>query len=143
MRSLTMKSKLGAAGLAAVAIAVPAGALASQAAAGALPAAPAVNWQVPLSGSSAYPKANGSAQYQSQQGQREIQVEVQRVRSLAGQTVVFYAGGMTLGSAKVSTLGRADVTRNTERGQKVPSIAHGSSVSVRTAGGKLIASGKF
>jgi hypothetical protein len=83
----------------------------------------------------AYGKANGSAQYQSQPGQRELQVEVQRVRSLAGKTVVFSAAGMTLGKAKVSARGQADITRNTELGQKVPSIAHGSSVTVRTTGG--------
>jgi hypothetical protein len=50
---------------------------------------------------------------------------------------------MTLGSAKVSALGRADVTVNTELGQNVPSIAHGSRVTVRTTGGKLIVFGRF
>ena len=96
-----------------------------------------------MRGAAGYGKANGSAQYQSQPGQRELQVEVQRVRSLAGKTVVFSAAGMTLGKAKVSARGQADITRNTDRGQKVPSIAHGSSVTVRTTGGKLIVSGRF
>lgn len=50
---------------------------------------------------------------------------------------------MTLGIAKVSASGHADITRNTELGQKVPSIAHGSPVTVRTTGAKLIASGRF
>ena len=137
MRNMTLKSKLAAVGIAAVTAAVPASALAAQA------AAPTVNWQTSLKGSAAYPRANGSAQYQSQAGQREVQVELQRVRALAGKTVVFSAGGMTLGSAKVSPQGHADITRNTERGQRVPKIAHGSAVSVRTAGGKLIVSGRF
>jgi hypothetical protein len=35
------------------------------------------------------------------------------------------------------------MTRNTNLGQKVPSIAHGSRVTVRTTGGKLIISGRF
>ena len=96
-----------------------------------------------MTGAAAYRKANGFAQYQSQPGQRELQVEVQRVRSLAGKTVVFSAAGMTLGKAKVSARGQADITRNTELGQKVPSIAHGSRVTVRTTGGKLIVSGRF
>jgi hypothetical protein len=102
-----------------------------------------VDWQVPLSGTTAYPRANGSAQYQSQPGQRELQVEVQHVRSLAGRTVVFAAGGRTIGTARVSRAGQADVTRNTERNQSVPSIARGSLVTVRTARGTLIISGRF
>ena len=144
MSTLMMKSKLAAAGIAAAVAATPAAALASNlGAAPASAAASTVNRQIPLKGSTAYPKANGSAQYQSQPGQRELQVEVQRVRSLAGKTVVFSAAGKALGKAKVSTTGHADITRNTERGQKVPLITHGSRVTVRTTGGKLIVSGRF
>ena len=117
-----MKSKFAAAGIAAVAAAAPAAAPAA-----ALAASSTVDWQIQMHESAAYAKANGSAQYQSQPGQRELQVEVQRVRSLAGKTVVFSAAGMTLGSAKVSASGRADITRNTELGQKVPLIFRGSS----------------
>jgi hypothetical protein len=145
MSTLMMKSKVAAAGIAAAMAAAPAAALASQHghARAVHAAASTVNWQIPLRGAAAYRKANGSAQYQSQPGQRELQVEVQRVRSLAGKTVVFSAAGMTLGKAKVSAMGQADITQNTELGQKVPSIAHGSSVTVRTTGGKLIVSGRF
>jgi hypothetical protein len=134
MSILMLKSKVAAAGIAAVVAAAPAAALA---------ASSTVDWQIQMHGSAAYAKANGSAQYQSQPGQRELQVEVQRVRSLAGKTVVFSAAGMTLGKARVSALGKADITRNTELGQKVPSIAHGSRVTVQTTGGKLIVSGRF
>jgi hypothetical protein len=144
MRTITLKSKLAVAGVAAVTAAVPLSALAiSTAQASPLNATATVNWQIPLKGSSAYPTANGSAQYQSQPGQREVQVEVQHVRSLAGKKVVFSAGGMTLGQATVSALGLADITRNTELGQKVPVIVHGSAVAVRTTGGVLIVSGRF
>ncbi len=145
MSTLMMKSKVAAAGIAAAMAAAPAAALASQNghARAVHAAASTVNWQISLRGAAAYRNANGSAQYQSQPGQRELQVEVQRVRSLAGKTVVFSAAGMTLGKAKVSARGQADITQNTERGQKVPSIAHGSSVTVRTTGGKLIVSGRF
>lgn len=145
MSPLMIKSKVAAAGIAVAMAAAPAGALANQSshAHAAQAAASTANWQIAMKGGTAYPKANGSAQYQSQPGQRELQVEVQRVRSLAGKTVVFSAAGMTLGKAKVSARGQADITRNTELGQKVPSIAHGSSVTVRTTGGKLIVSGRF
>jgi hypothetical protein len=134
MSNHMLKSKIAVAGIAAVAAVAPAAALA---------ASSTVDWQIPMHGSAAYPRANGSAQYQSQPGQRELQVEVQRVRMLARKTVVFSSAGMTLGTAKVSANGRADITRNTELGQKVPMIARGSRVAVRTAGGKLIITGRF
>ncbi len=134
MSNPMLKSKLAAAGIAAVTAALPASALA---------ASSTIDWQIPMQASGAYPRANGSAQYQSQPGQRELQIEVQRVGSLARKTVVFSAGGMTLGSAKVSANGQADITRNTELGQKVPWISRGSRVSVRTASGTLVISGRF
>jgi hypothetical protein len=133
MGNYVLRSKIAAAGVV-VAAAAPATTLA---------ASSTVDWQIPMHGSAAYSKANGSAQYQSQPGQRELQVEVQHVRSLAGKTVAFSAAGMTLGSAKISANGQADITRNTELGQKVPSISRGSRVTVRTARGKLIISGRF
>ena len=134
MSNHILRPKIAAAGIAAVTAAAPAAALA---------ASSTVDWQIPMHGSAAYSKANGSAQYQAQPGQRELQVELQHVRSLAGTTVVFSAAGITLGSAKISANGQADITRNTERGQNVPPIAHGSSVAVRTAAGKLVTSGRF
>jgi hypothetical protein len=134
MSNHKLKSKIAAAGVVAVAALTPAAALAASSTA---------DWQIPMHGSATYSKANGSAQYQSQPGQRDLQVEVQHVRSLAGKTVVFSAAGVTLGSAKISANGQADITRNTEQGQKVPVISHGSNVTVRTAGGKLITSGRF
>ncbi len=131
--STILKTRLAAVGIATAVAAVPATALAVS----------AVNWQIPMKGSAAYRTANGSAQYQSQPGQRELQVEVQRVRSLAGQTVVFSAAGTSLGSAKVSSRGQADIARNTELGQNVPSIVRGTRVTVRTTSGKLIVIGRF
>ena len=53
---------------------------------------------------------------------------------LAGKRVLFYAKGSKLGSAIVTSRGIAQIDRNTELGQTVPKIVHGSHVSVRTAG---------
>src|SRR5690242_2807022 len=125
MSNIALRSKIAAAGIAAALIAAPATALANPSATApstGTAVAATVNWQVPLKAAAAYPTATGSAQYQSQPGQREIQVEVYRIRSLAGKTVVFSAGGMTLGSAKVSATGTAQITRNSELGQRVPTI---------------------
>ena len=141
--SMMRKSQVAAAATAAALVALPASAVASYAAhagPGSATAAP-VNRQISLKGSKAYPKATGSAQYQSQQRQREV--EVQHVRSLAGKRVVFSVAGRTLGQAKVSPSGHADITRNTEKGQKVPTVTHGWRVTVRTTGGTLIVSRRF
>jgi hypothetical protein len=144
MSILRIKSKVAAGGIAVLVAATPTVAIASQSgSASARAAAATANWQIPLRGGTAYRTASGSAQYQSQPGQRDLQVEVQRIRSLAGSTVIFSAAGKTLGRAKVSALGQADISRNTELRQAVPSIARGSRVTVRTAGGKVIVSGRF
>jgi hypothetical protein len=106
-------------------------------------AANTVDLQVALKASPAFPKATGSAQYQSQPGQREFQVEVEHLRSLAGRSVLVQVNGANVGRAKVSSTGIAQLTRNTELGQKVQSIGHGSTVAVKTAAGTRIASGTF
>ena len=109
----------------------------------AAPALAAVNWPITLHHSTSYPKAAGMAQYQSQPGQRELQIEAEHLKALAGKPVVFYANGSKYGTATVTGLGKAQITHNTELGQRVPKIVHGSTVTVRTAGGSLILSGTF
>jgi hypothetical protein len=142
--SITLKSKVAGAAVATAMATVPAAAVASHHAhPRPLATAAAVDWQIALKGSARYPKAGGSAQYQSQPGQRELQIEVDHVRSLAGKRVVFSSAGMKLGSATVSARGQADITRNSELGRKVPLIAHGAVVRVRTSGGTLIVAGRF
>ena len=103
----------------------------------------AVNWTVPLKAGAAYPAATGSSQYQSQGTQRELQVEADHLKSLAGKHVNIFVNGSRWASPTVSSLGVAQVDRNTDRGQYVPSIAHGSTVRIRTLGGTLIAAGTY
>jgi len=148
MRSLTPAARLAAVTAAATVAIGPATALARQSSQHSPDAAPRaviadVNWQIYLSGSSAHRKANGSAQYQAQPGQRELQVEVQRIRWLAGRAVTFWVGGRYFGTARVSRSGQADVNRNTELSQSVPVVTHGTPVVVRTTSGKLIVTGRF
>jgi hypothetical protein len=135
------KSKIIAAGISAALMIALVGTVATQAARAMT--TPTVNWQVALKHSTAYPIATGSAQYQSQPGHRELQIEVERLARLAGQTVTFYANGAKFGVGKVSTLGIVQIDRNTELGQSVPAIVHGSTVAARTSTGVLIASGRF
>ena len=104
---------------------------------------PTVNWQIAMKPATAYPTTSGSAQYQSQPGQRELQVELEHLKSLAGKYVTFYANGAKFGTAKVSSLGIVQIDRNTDLGQSVPWIVHGSTVNARTSTGVLIAHGQF
>jgi predicted PilT family ATPase len=104
---------------------------------------PTVNWQIAMKPARTHPRTTGTAQYQSQPGQRELQVELEHLRWLAGKKVTFYASGSTFGTAKVSKRGIAQIDRNTERGQSVPNVVHGSTVTARTATGALIAKGRF
>jgi hypothetical protein len=144
---MRMKANIIAAGIAAAIMIAPASALAthhSYARHAASTAAPTTaDWQIPLKPGHAFPRATGSAQYQSQPGQRELQLEVEHLRSLAGKRVVISVNGAVTGSTKVSARGIAQFDRNTELAQKVPTIVHGSTVTVRTSTGTLVASGRF
>ena len=51
----------------------------------AVPALAAVNWQITLKHTAAFPRATGQAQYQSQPGQRELQIEAEHLRALGRQ----------------------------------------------------------
>lgn len=141
MTAVVHKSKIIAAGIAAALMIALVGAVATQTATATT--TPTVNWQIAMKPSTAFPTATGAAQYQSQPGQRELQIEVERLAKLAGQYVSFYANGVKFGAGKVSSTGIAQIDRNTELGQSVPWIVHGSTVAARTSTGVLIANGQF
>ena len=102
-----------------------------------------VNQQIPLTPGAAYHRAHGSAQYQAQPGQSEFQVEISRLAPLAGNSLLVQVNGANVGWMKVSKTGIAQLNRNSERGQHVPAITHGSTVTVKTKTGAVIASGTF
>ena len=118
------------AAVAALAVAVPA-------------AQAATDWQIGLRHGASFPRATGSAQYQAQTGQRELQIEVEHLARLAGKRVYFWANGVRFGSAVVTSRGIAQIDRNTELGQSVPKIVHGSRVSAHTHAGTKIAGARF
>jgi hypothetical protein len=106
-------------------------------------AAPAVQAKdgtiIALKASSAFPGAKGKAKFQTE-GQRELEIEVEHVRRLAGKRVNFFVNARNVGSKRVSALGAAQLDR---RGSTFPAIKSGTRISVKTAGGKLIVSGRF
>jgi predicted PilT family ATPase len=91
----------------------------------------------------AFPAAKGSAKFKAKPGERELQVEVEHIRRLAGRRVVVVVGGAKLGTAKVSALGAARLSRNSELGQRVPQVSAGTVVKVRTGGGTTVVKGSF
>ncbi len=99
--------------------------------------------EITLIGSPAFPSAKGKAKFTSKDGQRELEIQVENLNRIAGQTVSFFLGGAAVGSATVSALGQADLSLNTRLGDSVPTSVAGQSVAVRTADGTLIASGSF
>jgi len=95
--------------------------------------------RIALKASSAFPGAKGKAKFQTL-GQRELEIEVEHVRRLAGKRVNFFVGSRKLGSAKVNRFGAAQITR---RGAAAPAVSSGTVIKVKTAGGVKIVSGSF
>lgn len=98
---------------------------------------------ISLKASNAYPNAKGKAKYKVDGSNRELEVEVEHIRSLAGKRVNVFVNGTKIGSPLVNRFGNANLNRDTQRGQSVPRIVRGSKVAVKTQGGTLIASGSF
>jgi hypothetical protein len=96
--------------------------------------------RIVLKSAKAFPAAKGSATFKTKAGERELEAEVEHVRRLAGKRVTFYVAGKKLGSARVGALGAAHIAR---RNSAVPAVSAGTAVSVKTAGGVLIARGSF
>ena len=94
---------------------------------------------IALKASSAFPGAKGKAKFQTE-GQRELEIEVEHVRRLAGKQVNFFVGARKVGSKRISALGAAQLDR---RGSNFPAIGSGTRISVKTASGRLIVSGRF
>jgi len=98
---------------------------------------------IALKGTISFPNATGKAVSKVNGSERELEVEVQHIRSLAGKRVNIFVNGTRWATPRVSSLGQVNVDRSTERGQRVPTIRSGSTVRVRTLGGTLIARGSF
>jgi opacity protein-like surface antigen len=95
--------------------------------------------RIALKSSAAFPGASGKAKFKNE-GQRELEIEVEHVRRLAGKRVNFFVNSTKVGSARVNGLGAAQVNR---RGASFPAIKAGTRIKVKTAGGATIVSGRF
>jgi hypothetical protein len=106
-------------------------------------AAPAVQAKggtiIALKASSAFPGAKGKAKFQTE-GQRELEIEVEHLRRLAGKPVNFFVNSKKVGTLRLNRFGAAELNR---RGSSAPAVQSGTRISVKTAGGTLIVSGRF
>ena len=102
-----------------------------------------VTHTIALKGSISFPGATGKATSKVNGNERELEIDVEHIRALAGKHVNVNVNGSRLASPLVSSLGHFSVNRNTGAGQHVPVIRAGSTVRIRTLGGTLIASGTF
>ena len=96
-----------------------------------------------LSGSTAFPGVNGEAKWKSKGGERELEVQIQDAKSLAGKRLAVRIGGKLVGHMRVSALGRARLVKSTQAGQSVPTSVAGKGVRIKTSTGALVASGRF
>jgi opacity protein-like surface antigen len=95
--------------------------------------------RIALHASGAFPGASGKAKLQNE-GQRELEIEVEHARRLAGRNVSFYVNNTKVGTARVNRFGAAQVNR---RGAGFPAINAGTRIKVKTAAGRLVVSGQF
>jgi hypothetical protein len=107
----------------------------------AVPANAATNvHQATLKGSPAFPAATGSAKFSVDNGVRQLEAEVQHVKSLAGTKVRFQVKGISVGTATVNSVGTARINKS---GSSIPAVSKGSTIRVRRLSGALVASGTF
>ena len=95
--------------------------------------------RIVLKASNAYPGAKGKAKFQVT-GQRELEIEVEHVRRLAGKRVNFFVGSTRVGSARINGFGAAQINR---RGSSFPTVRAGTVIKVKTARGATVVSGRF
>ena len=96
--------------------------------------------RIVLKPTKAFPAAKGSATFKAKPGERQLEVEVEHLRRLAGKRVTFFVGGTKLGTERIGLLGAAQLER---RNSAVPAVNAGTAVSAKTAGGVLIVRGSF
>jgi hypothetical protein len=94
---------------------------------------------IALKASSAFPGAKGKAKFQVE-GQRELEIEVEHVRRLASKRVNFFVNAKKVGSLRINGFGAAQLNL---RGSRAPAVRSGTRISVKTAGGARIVSGRF
>ena len=90
-----------------------------------------------------YAFAEGKAKYKNIGGERELQIEVEDLRTLRGSSLLVYVKGAFVGRMRINGFGNGRLERNSDLGQHVPVIRPGSKVVIRRPGGGKVFSGTF
>lgn len=93
-----------------------------------------------LSGSAAYPAANGKVKSSVDDGVRQVEGQLEDANALAGKRVTLLIRGKVVDTATVNRLGNA---RFAASGATVPNVVAGNAARVETAAGAVVASGRF
>lgn len=105
--------------------------------------ATATRERIALAPDAAFPAGKGKADFKVKGAERQLEVEVEHIRSLAGQQVTVSVGGVVVATPTVSALGQANVNLNSRTNPATPLTVSGQLVEVRTSTGALIVSGSF
>lgn len=93
-----------------------------------------------LSGSAAFPAANGKVKSSVDDGVRQVEGQLEDANALAGKRVRLEIRGTLVDTAVVNQLGKA---RFAASGATIPRVVTGSVTRVETTAGALVASGRF
>lgn len=93
-----------------------------------------------LSGSAAYPAANGKVKSSVDDGVRQVEGQLEDANALAGKRVTLLIRGKVVDTATVNRLGNA---RFAASGATIPNVVTGNVARVETAAGAAVASGRF
>lgn len=96
-----------------------------------------------LKAGTAFPAVTGKAKFTHEASNREVEVQIEHARPLAGKRLTVFVAGTKVGTMVVGKLGNGNLNRSTQAGQTVPRVTAGDGVSVRTAAGVVVAKGKF
>ena len=85
----------------------------------------------------------GHAKFRSRNGEREFEVEVEKVNLPAGTVLNVLVDGVKVGELQLAATLEAELELESERGASVPAVASASTVVVTNAQGQTVLSGTF
>ena len=95
-----------------------------------------------LAGTTAFSAVNGEAKWKSKGGERELEIQIEDAKKLAGKTLTVRIGGKAVGAMKVSALGGPGWSGTPKPGRTCRPRWPGREVRITTATGKLVAWGR-
>jgi hypothetical protein len=97
--------------------------------------------EIALSGSPAFPEADGKSKYRDRGGEQQLEIELED--GPANTAVQFWVDGNLLGAGTTNGFGDVELRLNSDEGDAVPAVSNGTTVAVTTTGGTTIVSGAF